>query len=396
MMSRAVKVALALAALPLLLAAVWVFLYVLGGARLSRALDDLREEGYATSLEELAPARPEPNAATAYAAAFALEPPDGPEEEAVDEAEKLGLASLSPERKAAVEAYLAGAAEYFAALRRARAAGTCRFGWNYGQGYYMDMGELTKTTPAARLLLLRAQAEAAAGRDAEARECVRDILALADVFREEPTQIGQLVRYTLLSRAVDAAHRCVGPSTDAKPWLDVLPDPKILDGSADLGLRGELAMAAMIMKGAPGAFESPGVLAPWWKLNAAKYLGTLKGLIELARQPYTPARAAALQSETDLARADGGILNLWILMLPATARVLELETSTRAALALARTGLAAEVERAEKGRYPEAVEAIDPLSGKPFVREADRLESVGVPNSFKTLEEARHVWIFRR
>lgn len=57
-----------------------------------------------------------------------------------------------------------------------------------------------------------------------------------------------------------------------------------------------------------------------------------------------------------------------------------------------RAGLAAEVERAEKGRCPKT---IDPLSGKPFVRKAERLESVGLPNARGSLEDA-HVWTFRR
>lgn len=394
-MSRAVKAALALASLPLLLGLAWVLLYVVGNARLSGALDELAEAGYATSLPELAPS-PTPSqraAAAAYSAAFALDP--GTDTEALDKPSAEGFAALSAEEKAALDALLKGGAEWFAALRRARAAGTARFDWDYAQGFQMELPELSKSLSASRALTLRAQAEAAAGRDAEARECVRDILGLADAYQDAPLQIGQLIRWALLNRAVETLHRCVGPSTDPKGWLDVLPPPESLDGSVELALRGELASAAMLMKGGAQVVESWALLAPWSRLSAASYLRSLRDLIERARGPYAATRAELSKEENRL-KAESGVFNFWALLLPAVSRVLDNERATRAGLALARAGLAAEVERAEKGRYPEKFDAIDPLSGRPFVRNAERLESVGVPGSFQSREEARHVWTFRR
>jgi hypothetical protein len=397
--------------------AAWLVFYAVGSWRLAEALSAARQAGHATTLAELAPPPlpAERNAAVHFQAAFALHPDAGEGEPALARGIEVGFKGLSEaERKTALE-LLKGATGMFQRIRAGRALGSCRYDRDYTRLYDRSLPWVRDSIRAARLLKLRAESEIAAGRGEEARETVRDLLALADSYRSEPIMITQLVRLVLVNLALELVHEAVSEGTsgsDLRAWLEIVPAPSTLDGALQGAYRGELAMGAELAgrslgeavsrvgdSAAPQPWLSrTDLLAPYWKILGSNYLRRMIPLVEASGGPYLEARARFESADEELKASTfyGDLLSR--LLIPALVKPMNHLARTQAAMAVVRTGLEWEIERAARGRYPQETAVPDPLTGAPlrFDPEAGRISSTGSPGmTAEDLEESRMVWRLR-
>ncbi len=200
---------------------------------------------------------------------------------------------------------------FFEKLRAARRIGSCRYVRDYSEPLYFNPpSQAAAALRTAKLLGLQVQAQAGTGREEEARETFRDLLALAHSFKDEPLRLSQIVRMAVLGVALEAVHESVTRKTvkeELRAWLEVVPPPEAGEGAIALAL-------------------------------------------------------------------------------------------SQARLAVLRTGLEWEIERVEKGRYPERPAAVDPLTGRPlgYDREAGRLSSSGLQGMTDLeLTQGQLVWKLR-
>ncbi|HLF94470.1 MAG TPA: hypothetical protein VJB14_13490 [Planctomycetota bacterium] len=416
---RPLKWAIGIVGIPVaLLGIAWIVLYAVASSRLTDALATLRSTGHATSLAELAPPHvpADRNGAPHFLAAFALHPdPEGDDpvlERAVDE----GFAALGPKEKDHVRGLLEKSTPLFEKVRAGRARGACRYDLDYSPGLAMDRPDFKGAIRTAKFLRLRAESEVYSGRCAEARETVRDILALADSYRLEPLMICQLVRLAIAILALEVIPPAVKADTsadDLRAWLEIVPRPEALDGAMERAFRGELAGGAQLAgrpvsealvavdpsQKNPGWLISTRLLAPYWKIIGANYLVQMAHLVDLSRKPYLEARPKIDAWMAELKSKKTPVFEaLSLLLIPALSKAMDRQAVNQTALVVVRTGLAWEIERAAAGRYPEALDVIDPLSGKPLLydKERGRISSAGLPG--KTPEQMENdllVWTLR-
>jgi hypothetical protein len=411
----AIRIAATAVGLPV---ATWLILYAVASWRLSSALASAREAGLATSLAELAPPPlpAERNAASHFEAAFALHPDPEGKDDILGRALDHGFDAVLGNDEKHVLGILGKSSALFEKLRVGRALGACRYDRPYaGPAFNPVSSQAAPAIRTARYLGLQAQAEAATGRGDAARESVRDLLALADSFRDEPLMISQLVRLAIAGVALEAVHESVTRKTgkeELRVWLDVVPRPESLDGALSLAYRGEFAMGAelagrplaeAIAALSPSPEPSPwlartSLLAPFWKLVGRNHVERMAGLVGKAGCPYPEARAAFGAASEELRFANSYDDLLSRLVIPALEKPLDQLALSQARLAVLRAGLEWEIEFAEKGRYPDAPAGLDPLTGRPlrYDREAGTVSSEGLPGkSAREREEARLVWKLR-
>jgi hypothetical protein len=256
-----------------------------------------------------------------------------------------------------------------------------------------------------RLLGIRAQSEVEAGRTGEARELVRDMLALSEIYRREPMLIAQLVRLASVELTRDTVDQCVkedAAEADLRAWLDVVPGPDHVGDSIDLGFQGELACVAQLggsplemLKAAGREQEANGgfLTAPYFKITSARYLRSMVSMIRASRKPYLEARRETEAMINEL-RVKRSPLDLFaILLVPALSRSLDNQMNVRASLAVTRAGLEAEIRRASAGAYPERIDAIDPFTGKPLLFDGSAITSAGIPDK---VGEEKPAWKLRK
>lgn len=416
---RPLRWGIGLLGIPLaLLGITWIVLYAVASSRLKGALETLRASGHATSLAELAPPPipPDRNATPLFLAAFALHPdPEGDDPilaRAVDE----GFASLDPKERDHVRGLLEKSTPFFEKVRAGRARGACRYDLDYSPGLAMDRPDLKGAIRSAKFLRLCAEEEIHDGRPAKAREMVRDLLALADSFRGEPLMICQLVRLAIMTFALEVIPTAVkadSSADDLRAWLEIVPRPESLDGSMSRGFQGELAGGAQLAgkplsealaavdpsQKNPGWFLSTRLLAPYWKLIGANYLAQMARFVELCRKPYLEARPEIAAWMASLKAKKTPVFELLsVLLIPALTKAMDHQAAAQAALVVIRTGLAWEIERSTSGRYPEALDVLDPLTGKPLLydKERGRIASAGLPGkSPEKMGNGFLVWTLR-
>jgi len=191
------------------------------------------------------------------------------------------------------------------------------------------------------------------------------------------------------------------------------PDPEGDDPVLERAFRGELAGGAQLAgrpvsealvavdpsQKNPGWLISTRLLAPYWKIIGANYLVQMAHLVDLSRKPYLEARPKIDAWMAELKSKKTPVFEaLSLLLIPALSKAMDRQAVNQTALVVVRTGLAWEIERAAAGRYPEALDVIDPLSGKPLLydKERGRISSAGLPG--KTPEQMENdllVWTLR-
>ncbi len=405
----------------------WVafFLLVLGtgwyafalsvNRRFQKQVNSLRESGYKASLVELAPPPiPEDeNAASFFTEAFSrIGEPQGSLSELGD---KPRL-PLEQEERTEVERFLERNKEAFDWVRRGRSRPRCRYPRDFSACLSPPAPEIAPSIRLARGLALRAQVEAAAGHHGEARECVRDILTLADAFKEEPLFTTQFVRFSILDIGLFASGACVRAESsdeDLANWLEALPSPALLDGTVEQCARGY--MASMIQ-----TLVDPGQLMTYdeaarndwaartgmplvgflFRRGSMESLEKLRRLVECCRKPYPESRLEVRSINPPSLGCDRpGSLDLVDLFMPAMGRALDRQATVQSALAVARAGIEFEIHRLRDGKYPETVSAIDPCAGKPLIYDPvqGKISSRGRPGATEEeIEEEGLVWKLRR
>ena len=371
--------------------------------RVERAEIHLVESGCATHVSELIPA-PVPdseNRAILYQEAYALlkaqkDVPSLTMDLPIDELP-------SPERESIIQ-YIKSQPRIFEIIREARARPSCRYSINYETIIYPETPDSYGTCLLSGWLRYLAQTKTLAGHDDEARAAVRDILAMADGWRDEPLLLAQMIRCVIIGNALSAIRICSASATsidELDSWLAVVPEQESLDGSMRLGMRGEVTLMMEIMR---DPFRALFGESAWYHELPAALLqvqsaGSLRNTVVMVRcadlpYPESAARVRDLGPPPSLGVAESTFDIIGILM-PSMGRGLDLEAVCKAAMAVTRQGLVHEITYLETGRYPEECSAIDPCTGKLLVhdREKGEIRSAG-PERFtrEELEEDNLVW----
>lgn len=380
----------------------WTIANAVGSSRLERELAAVKESGLATHITQMAPAKPAPgeNAAPLWLAAFALLEESGEFPECYLRGSKMDFSQHTADEKKELRAWLEKNADVFSLATRARDRKVCHIERQYADGFTLLLPDVAKSIRLGKILQLRAFSLADEGKPEAARDAIRDLLALADAYKDEPVLVCQLVRVVVAQLALDAIDRCITAETseaDLKAWLDVLPDPKRYDGMMERGFRGELAVIAGLLSQSMSQLwdqlahvthpmnEDPellrplagNLLLPVLKSDGARYLALMRRAIEIAQKPYLEARPpmAALSAEVE---DDSSVWHpVTRILMPALFRCLDNHAHLIAKISVLRAGLEAELERAAKGRYPEKIGTLDPFTGKPLFYGEGRIESVG-------------------
>lgn len=359
----------------LVLVAAWTVLNVVGSSRWEGALGDLRRAGLSVSPATLAPpAVPvSENAAPYYMAAFGLYVAEDPQS-----ADEKQVRAMSEEERGRLRTWLSRNSESFEMIARARKRPLCRFERDYSQGFAMLLPELGPMTRIAEALRLRAEVQALDGDGAGARESIRSIFALADTQKTEPILIVQLVRVSMMARALEGVAACVTAETgedELKEWRAIVPDPDVaFAGSLQAAFRGEMAMVADLMsRPSPevlgremSQFEGPfgWLFRPWLLSDGGRYMSIMRRAADASVRPYPEARVEFDELDRLCKWSSPWTLPMCTLLMPATMQSLNATTAARARLAVTRAGLAA------TGRPAAPVTEINPFTGKPLTLDA--------------------------
>jgi hypothetical protein len=354
--------------------AAWAAADEIADYRLTRALEELQADGFATCIGELLPPEipPEENAARFYSAAFAaFDIIDRPCLISAD-----AFSSTTADEKAELLNAIDQSADVVGLLRRARSLRKCRFDRDYRKELSIPIPECASAMHLSRLLILRAQTQAEAGRQEDARESVRDLLALAECFRDEPVFELQFTRSILVDQAVITIEQCsrsAGAEADLLAWLRLLPSPSTWDEALERGLRAELASTACLLTKSrkmdsllrePEGFSR--VLDPIVTLLGLETLDRMRTAVALCGRRNAEAHAIATAM---IDRSEPVTMNFNILrFLERPIRsLLDQRAVRKARLALAQAGLEAELFFVRHGHYPTETEVRDEITGEPFV-----------------------------
>lgn len=385
---------------------VGVVVYVWERNRLAyQALECLRQHGFAASFQEMAPP-PVPddeNAAPLCLEAFARWVTPDPE---VEEIEEQPLDSLSPGQRTAVESAVARNRGTFELLRRARSRPRCRFERDYEYGQVFRSLDWGRAIGVGRWIGRKAELEAAHGDSAEARESIRDLLALAEGFRDEPFVMTQYVRLGLVQQGLVILARL--PLEGAwEAWLDLLPPDNRLEGLAELAMRGELALAADLVRdpgrvfwlaGDPQAPRGMALAAPLFRIGSGETLHRLLEMAKACRLPYPQSAVQARRLNPPSLCLEPVGFDFAKLHLVALGTFLDRQAGVQAALAVTRAGLEFELAREREGRYPTRLQMLDPCSGSPLLLNLAEgsISSVGVrEQDMQARMKAGLVWRLR-
>lgn len=362
----------------LLLGVAGVIVFVWERNRLAyQALECHQLHGYAASFQDMSPP-PIPdaeNAAHVYLEAFAGW--RSPEWDA-EEIEDLSLESLTHEQRASVEGTIKGNRKAFDLIRLARSRPRCRFRRDYVLGGTLlhESGD-SKSLEIGRWIGRKAELEAARGAPSDARESIRDLLALAEGYKNEPFVVTQYLRMQLIQHALDTLGRFpLEESQEVQAWLDVVPTEDSLEGLAELAMRGELALAADLVRDPGRVFKLIGkpeprgfaLVAPLFRVGSCETLHRLRYMVEACRLPYPESAGQARRLNPPWVCGGEPIgFDFAKLHLVALGSLLDRQARTRASLAVVRAGLEFELAWERDGCYPGRLETLDPCSGSPLV-----------------------------
>src|SRR5262245_1610759 len=377
----------------------WTIANAVANVRFDDAVRELEQAGYPIDVPAIVPPDlpPAENAAPYYASAFALaaRPQSNEVSILLRSTEARGVAALTAEEKVRLREWLAGNAEAVDMLVRARKRPGCRYPRDYRLGLALPLPELQWIASLAFELSLRAQLEVEDGKVEDARATVRDIFKLSDSVRDEPLLVSQMVRGTAASFAFQAIDRCVKAGSrpeELREWIRLLPSAGWYSGSISKCLRGELAMATDLLSRSTDDYEkqlelmrgAPNPLLVWLaqpvvRSDGTTYLRLLSRLIDAGGKPFPEARRECDAVMAEMHEMKGWLHPVTRCLLPSVPSCLEWEATVNARRVVLRAGLEAELKRADSGKYPDAVDGVDPFTGDPlgYDRTAGKITSVG-------------------
>lgn len=353
----------------------------------NRRIEALRAAGQPTSLAELAVRNKLPmgmeNAASFYQSAIGMFVPP-PADVNIPFAGKktvtLARGSGIPESMAeAVAEFLAANEKCLALLHEAAGIENCRYEYDYQK----EMPPFTELRGCAQLLKLAAVNHAQKGDVAAAVICIKDLLRLSDLLRDEPRLISYFVQSAYAGLAIRSLERALSLTTFTDSQLRELDDAlAVTAGRIDLARALALERCAVI-----DCIRDPSLVEPSkigiviFKLPGVQ----AQGLIDMLDHLEDCIQAAGLQGpkrETRFKEIEArlsGLSHLHIaakIMAPPLARTSQLDSRVHAHLDLGRTAVAVERHRLAKGRLPEQLAdlvpaymeqvPIDPFDGQPI------------------------------
>ena len=284
-----------------------------------------------------------------------------------------------------LEKHLEANAAEIAYVKEQAALGTGGFEVDWTQGINAFLPHLSKIREAARTLSLEAVLRAKRGDVAGAYEDVRLMFRLRRLCADEPTLIARLVSIALDSIAISALHGTLEEArldrASAQALAAELEDYERRNSMTSVFI-GETAMGLETLEkakrdpsifftlAAMGGPNSPPpapnriamkALRLVWNASAdeREYLRVMRRFRELSRREFPERKvdpfAALPQGLLDKLRAP-----FTHMMTPALGRVLDQEVQINAKIAMARAAIGLELYRAEKGAYPETLDALVP------------------------------------
>ncbi len=336
---------------------------------------ELERDGYATNPRDLAPPPVPAEESTTGAYKSALAPFDEitiPEKH--HEVEHL---SLLPEKDCAeIGSWLEEHREAIDAIVSAGDPRKCRFGWKYEAGYAMEMKEIALVIQAAKAACLRAEFSYLRGDQEMARDTLSAATNLYILFKSEPVLVSQLGRTVIHGMIFDTVNRCITvdiPEKELEAWLEFVEEVPPFEGGIQLGFRGELALFASLIRdpttlnsyiGNEEPIVGWGASTPLAWSDGAYCLRKFRRLIEISGKPYLEAKDELEALEKEITGLSPWKHPLTALVFPATASAKKIEASAQCHRLVVRTGILCELSRLREGKYPEAIEVIDPLTGK--------------------------------
>jgi hypothetical protein len=259
---------------------------------------------------------------------------------------------------------------------------TCWFERDYSQGPNLLLPELSKFRNLFRFLSATSYALSEHGDPATAWQCVLQQLQLADLLRDEPILITQLVRVAVIRMALgtlqgvaaiappEAALRgqldaALDRLDDATPWVKAMDGERLLFGEWAFAQTPE--KVAELLKADSNAKEAPTVTAEQLAAEHAAYTAAMVRLADLAGRPYYSVK-------DDLAGLAGPALTQGTVVIqalvPALVPACTRATECQAGVRVTRIGLRLQAHRAAAGSYPARLEELA-LPDVPAAKQAD-------------------------
>jgi hypothetical protein len=305
-----------------------------------------------------------PNAADVYQQAFdALD--WTPEEEEL--AGHWSAQELPPDWVESMRPVVESNEQYFALLERAADIEACVFPVDWEKRADAEEPHLAHLRSAARMLTARALILAADGRAEEALQGCGPIPAMMQHLSQEPTVVGQLVRYALISigiRGVEQLLSQCDPSAQAcRELCDAFGEVELSESFREAA-KGERAWARevafdVVREGLPRS-ANWGVRLAEARLNIDEwlYLRAMREQMQASALPWPEAKYRARAAAERAESMPWPICVTTTMMLPYLDRVAESCRLTTGRLDVCQIGLALRAYQAEHGRYPDSLEEL--------------------------------------
>lgn len=398
--------------------AAWAIWNAAAGARLRRALADIKARGWPMTLEDFRPpAVPDAdNAAPILNRAFLemaggdtkLQPLASPFARLMEEwsgsTNAIEALRSDPARVSQIKSRMETpeVASVIGLLRQAATRPACNFNLNYAEGAALLLPHVVPFRSAVRLLSMKAFLEASDGRTRESLALLHDAWILSDMVKEDCVLISLFVSIACDQTALESLSAVLA-AAPAGSWTAADLDRLAADLTRKrAALRPALARSMDAERIAMGgwAFEAildrkisaldmldgggdskegrwtfrllANPLRPLLKADYAEYLRRMTELRQASERPFDRA-------DMERIRQDGDALPRWAfisrLVLPALGRARVKVAEHECLLDVARTGLALERHRLETGAYPASLDELrlpggvpaDPFTGRPLM-----------------------------
>ena len=263
----------------------------------------------------------------------------------------------------------------------------CWFALDYSQGPNLSLPHLAKLRNLARFLVASAYVLAEHDDAPTAWECIVQPLRLADLLRDEPLLITQLVRIAILRMSVATLQEVTAlalPSPELRHQLDALLDRLDEESPWAAAMDGErLLLCDWVFAQPPEKIgellktlditkDAPALTAAQLAAEHAAGSAILMRLADLASQPYYRVKDDLAAVGNPASFADTIVVKATLpALVPACAKMAECQAGLR----VTRIGLRLKAQRAQQGTYPATLEAAlladippekqkDPFTGK--------------------------------